>query len=111
MKELTQEQLENNMRTLERLWEYRYVRLVDYAIRSNNWFKLFSFLCEFKEHCIELVKELVHGGLDNAKPVDEIDHRYNLKGDGEEGIYLVEGIVIRVARIKTKKNDNGSVGF
>jgi hypothetical protein len=32
------------MRTLERLWEYRYVRLTDYALETNNWFKLFSFL-------------------------------------------------------------------
>lgn len=50
-------------------------------------------------------------GLGNANMVDEIDHRYNLKGDGEEGIYLVEGIVIRVAKVKGKKLENGSPGF
>jgi hypothetical protein len=57
------EQIEENMRTLERLWEYRYVRLTDYALQTNNWFKLFSFLAEFKEKCIQVVKRLVQAGL------------------------------------------------
>lgn len=42
--QLTPEQIEGNIKTLERLWEYRYVRLVDYAFKTNNWFKLFSFV-------------------------------------------------------------------
>ena len=50
-------------------------------------------------------------GLENTNMVDEIDHRYNLKGDGEEGIYLVEGVVIRVAKVKGKKLENGNSGF
>jgi hypothetical protein len=54
---------------------------------------------------------MVHRGFENIKSVDEIDHRYNLKGDGEEGIFLVEGIIIRVARLKSKKTENGTMGF
>jgi len=34
-----------------------------------------------------------------------------LKGDGEEGIFLMEGIIIRVAKIKSKKLENGTMGF
>jgi hypothetical protein len=29
-----------------------------------------------------MVKKLVLGGLENAKGIDDIDHRYNLKGNG-----------------------------
>jgi len=57
-----------------------------------------------------VVKELINGGLHNAKCIDEIDHRYNLKKDSEEGIYLIEGIIIRVARVKSK-TENGTMGF
>ena len=34
-----------------------------------------------------------------------------MKGDGEEGIYLIDGIIVRVARIKSKKMENGAIGF
>ena len=64
------------------MWEYRYVRTVDYSLETNDWFKLFSFVSEFKIKCIGLVKKLVIKGFENAKPIDEIDHRYNLKGEG-----------------------------
>ena len=57
------------------------------------------------------MKQLIHKGLENTNTVDEIDHRYNLKGEGEEGIYLLDGIIIRVAKVKTKRLDNGSKGF
>lgn len=79
------------------------MRLTDYALKTNNWFKVFALIAEFKEKCIELVKKLIYEGLENAKCIDEIDHRYNLKGNGEDGIYLEEGIIIRVARVKSKK--------
>jgi hypothetical protein len=58
-----------------------------------------------------LVKKLILGGLENSKCIDEIDHRYNLKGNGEDGIYLEEGIIIRVARVKSKRLENGTMGF
>ena len=50
------------------------------------------------------MKTLILRGLDKTNKVDEIDHRYNLKGEGEEGIYLIDGIIVRIARIKSKKN-------
>ena len=105
------EQLESNLKTLERLWEYRYVRLSDYALKTNNWFKLFGLLAEFKEKCIEIVKRLIITGLENNRCIDEIDHRYNLKGNGEDGIFLEEGIIVRVARVKAKRLENGTMGF
>ncbi len=70
------------MRILEKLWEYRYVRLCDYALKTNDWFRLFNFLSEFKLKCIDLVKKLVLGGIENVKGIDDIDHRFNLKGNG-----------------------------
>jgi hypothetical protein len=85
--------------------------LTDYALETNNWFKLFSFLAEFKEKCIELVKKLILAGLENSKCIDEIDHRYNLKGNGEDGIFLEDGIIIRVATVKGKRLENGTMGF
>ena len=86
------------------------MQLVDYAIKTNDWFKLFAFVAEFKLKCVALVRTLILRGLDKANKVDEIDHRYNLKGEGEEGIYLMDGIIVRVARIKTKKNES-TAGF
>ena len=56
------------------------MQLVDYALRTNDWFRLFSFMAEFKEKCIKVVRELIIGGLDNTKQIDDIDHRFNLKG-------------------------------
>lgn len=54
---------------------------------------------------------MIYQGLESIKKIDEIDHRFTLKGDGEEGIFLVEGIIIRIARIKSKKVENGNMGF
>lgn len=85
--------------------------MVDNAIYTNDWFRLLSFVCEFKEKCIKLVKDMIYQGLESIKKIDEIDHRFTLKGDGEEGIFLVEGIIIRIARIKSKKVENGNMGF
>lgn len=42
--ELTGQEVKNNIKTLEKLWEYRYVCLVDEALKTNNWFKLFALL-------------------------------------------------------------------
>ena len=46
--EMSKTQIDANIKTVERLCEFRYVRLVDYAIKSNDWFKLFAFVAEFK---------------------------------------------------------------
>lgn len=53
-----------------------------------------------------LVKKLILSGLENSKEIDEIDHRYNMKNVGEDGIYLVDGIVIRLAKVKGDSSKN-----
>jgi hypothetical protein len=37
------------------------------------------------------------------KEIDKINHIYSMKGVGELGIYLIDGIIIRVAKV-TKCN-------
>jgi hypothetical protein len=44
----------------------------------------------------------------STKEIDNINHRFIQKGKGELGIYLIDGIIIRVARVKRVrvKEDN-----
>lgn len=39
------------------------------------------------------------------KEIDRIDHRYELRGEGELGIYLIDGIILRVAKVKRVKDE------
>lgn len=84
------------------MWDYRYWRLVDNAIKTKNWMNVFAFIGEFKLKCVDLAKFLVNEKF-QTKEIDKIDHRYDMKGEGELGIYLIDGIIIRVARVRKGK--------
>lgn len=62
--------------------------------------RLFSFLGEFKEKCINIVKKMIISNFTAYKGLEDIDYRSNMKNDGEEGIYLIDGIIVRFAKVK-----------
>jgi hypothetical protein len=84
------------------MWDYRYWRLVDNAIANHDWIPIFAFIGEFKLKCVGLAKKLVEDRF-SIKEIDKINHRYALKGEGELGIYMIDGVIIRVAKV-TKNN-------
>lgn len=42
------------------MWDYRYWRLVDTAIKDKNWMTVFALIGEFKLKCVDLAKMLVN---------------------------------------------------
>lgn len=62
------------------MWDYRYWRLVDNAIKTKDWMPVFAFLGQFKLKCLQIAKMLVNEKF-NRKQIDKIDHRYDMKGD------------------------------
>lgn len=39
-------------KVIEDMWDYRYWRLVDRAIKSKDWMPVFAFLGQFKLKCL-----------------------------------------------------------
>lgn len=60
----------------------------------------------FKEKCAELLKDIVREKI-KAKEIDTLDFRYTMKRNSEMGIYLIDGIIIRIAKVVKEKEDKG----
>lgn len=58
-----------------------------------------------------MVQDIIEKGIENVKGIDEIDYRYNLKNHGEEGIFFVDGIIVRIAKIKVKKDEPNAFDY
>ena len=89
------------------MWEYRYWRLVENALKTKDWLLVFSFLGEFKLKCLEIAKMLVDKKF-KIKEIDSVDYRYSNKGSGEIGIYLIDGVIVRVAKVYEVKSMDGA---
>ena len=63
---------------IENMWDYRYWKYVDYAMKTKDWLKVFAFLGEFKAKCLQLAKYLVSQKF-NHREIDNLDHRYESK--------------------------------
>lgn len=43
---------------------------------------------------------MVNSNFTAYRMLEDIDYRSNMKNQGEDGIYLIDGIIMRVAKIK-----------
>jgi len=90
---------------VEMEWEYRYIRIIE----SEDWLKLFYLLGDFKEHCIKVVKHIVHR-LGPVEELTNLDYRYQSSKPGER-MYIKDNIVVRVAKMRFVDDRYDTDGF